>query len=130
MADEDNPMLSALNAHAELLNSIDRSRWFARPFYEYLSGGLVWNDETDVSFDATNVLRPLFRHRSILILGEDDDTWSEYWHIAKELIPNWIGFRSSRCKSTAKLRKIIRAGRLRMHRECRQLEKDIKTDGA
>lgn len=126
MADEDNEMLTALNAHAQLLNSINRPKWFARPFYEYLSGGLVWTDETDVSFESINVLRPLFNHRSVLILGKNNDTWAAYWRIAHELFPKWIGFRPSRCESTPQLRKLIRAGRLKMHRECRQLEEDME----
>ena len=128
MAHQENEMLAALNAHAALLNSISRPSWFARPFYEYLSGGLVWSDETNVSFDTINVLRPLFNHRSVLILGTNDQTWAAYWRIANDLFPNWIGFQASRCESTPSLRKLIRAGRLRMHRECRELEELSETE--
>jgi len=126
MSDKNEVMLAAMNAQAELLNSINRRKWYARPFYEYMSGGLVWSDETDVSFDAINVLRPLFNYRSARILGKDDNRWTDYWRIANELFPKWIGFHTARCESTPKLRKLIRAGELKMHRECRQLDSDFE----
>ena len=114
-------LAAALSTHAEFLNSIAQPRWFARPFYDFLSGGLIWTDEIDVSTDVINVLRPLFNHRSVVILAETDETWLEYWHTAHELFPKWIGFRRPRCTPSAKLRALIKRGRRKMEQEAREL---------
>jgi hypothetical protein len=73
-----------------------RAKEDALVFYEWLSGGLVWTDEIpdprNVSASLSEVLRPLFRYRTTMILGSPDVQYHGYWCQACELFPAWPGF--------------------------------------
>ena len=106
--------LTLLRAHADEINAMCKRRWFARPFYEYMSGALVWSDETDASGEMLNALRMLFHCRTQLLMESTRTEWIEYWNAAQNIVPKWVGFHPSRYTSTQKLRTIIKAGENRL----------------
>lgn len=81
MSQQIDELLASLRLHAERLNKIDTPSPTATPFYELMSGGLVWTDErdTDVPSEVIWALRPLFAHRASLIKGVPDTKWLAYW---------------------------------------------------
>ena len=73
----------------------------AKPFFELMSGGLVWDDEriSGLEPELLGCLRGLFRYRSSLIEQSPDERFSSLWNIAKQDCPEWIGFREDRCSA-------------------------------
>jgi hypothetical protein len=57
--------ITALREHADHLNSIRKPKLFKKVFYELMSGGLVWTDETrpDTPWEVTNSLRLIVAYR-------------------------------------------------------------------
>src|SRR4051812_39659327 len=100
-----------LQQYATHLDSIRGRRWFARPFHDVMSDALVWPGETTRSTPVRLIwaLRPLFHHRTGLILGEQ---WrfAEEWQFGLSLFPRWVGFHPSRCQPSSRLAQIYRAG--------------------
>jgi hypothetical protein len=70
-------------------------------FYEAMTGGLVWTDETICLKGATveeiGCLRILWRYRTSLILQNPDSHCEALWNQARRDYPEWIGFDSARC---------------------------------
>jgi hypothetical protein len=103
MSQQIDELLALLRTYAVRLNNIDTPSPTATPFYELMSGGLVWTDEkiTDVPSEVIWALRPLFAHRASLIKGVPDTKWLAYWAACIEMFPRWIGFLPERAKPTA-----------------------------
>jgi len=116
--------LDLLQKHAREINAMCRRGWFARPFYEYMSGGLIWTDETNVSGEMLDALRLLFHCRTQLIMQSPQKEWAEYWAAAHKIAPNWVGFHANRCAPTEKLRKLVLAGEKRLEADLAQLDCD------
>ncbi len=72
----------------------------AEVFYEMLSGSLIWTDEIPESSKrqpgSVECLRPVFRFRSSLIIGNPEEQYRPYWEEAERLFPNWPGFTTER----------------------------------
>ena len=94
---------SALGSLAPRLESRPH-RWMAMPFYDGLSGALIWTDEwpdvTVGSLQVTEVglLRLLLAYRGSLIAGAPILEWSACWNDAQRAAPSWPGFRRRRCR--------------------------------
>jgi hypothetical protein len=114
--------LAQLQNHAVAINAMSRRRWLARPFYEYMSGGLVWTDETHASGEIINALRMLFRCRTQLLLRTTCNEWADYWNAAHEIVPKWVGFHPSRCTPSEKLCRLIAEGEARLESELAAFE--------
>jgi hypothetical protein len=105
-------LLHVLNANAEHLNAIGEPQASPTIFYDILSGGLVWSDET-VKSTPTQViwtLRRIFAYRTGLILDRPRDEFKGYWKHAISLFPKWVGFRTERRQPTPELLAIYRRG--------------------
>ncbi len=122
-------LLVLLRTHSAAINSMSRRGWFARPWFDYMSGGVVWTDETRTSGSLLDAIRPLFYHRSVLIMESADSEWADYWLTAKTLVPNWIGFHPSRCRSTPKLRRLIESGNVNLESDLSAFQTDIEPHG-
>ena len=112
-------LLASLRLHSEHLNKIGTPSPAATPFYELMSGGLVWTDErdTDVPSEVIWALRPLFAHRASLIKGVPDTKWLAYWATCIVIFPRWIGFLPERAKPTAQRIALLNRGQEDMLRE-------------
>ena len=85
----------------ETLNRIRCPVPNAEPYYDAMSDGLVWSDETalieklkldsDFEWHLISALRPVWHHRARLICGESSD-YQPQWIQAKCTFPDWIGF--------------------------------------
>lgn len=77
-------------------------------FYDMMADGAWWSDETPKEFEAVSALRMVVRHRTCVICGIDSP-FGEEWEIAKELFPEWVGFREERCQPPAEIVEQVRA---------------------
>jgi hypothetical protein len=84
------------------------------PFVDAMSDALVWPDETDSStpMEVIWALRFVRHYRTGLILGEARPH-AEFWQLARELFPHWVGFLPSRCELSPRLAEIYHASRKR-----------------
>lgn len=123
--DYSDPM-SALREHAHHLNSIRRPRLFRKVFYELMSGGLVWTDETHGSTprEVKNSLRIIFAYRTSLLLGEPRDEFKPYWDQSLELFPRWVGFRPERRTATPRLLETYRRGNVSLKKCLKDMERE------
>jgi hypothetical protein len=66
--------------------------------YDAITEAIIWNDELPVrcSVEKIQSLRPVFRYRASITLGQPDVEWERYWQLAKSLFPHWVGFSSER----------------------------------
>lgn len=118
--------LSALREHAEHLNSIRRPKLFRKVFYELMSGGLVWTDETRASTprEVKNSLRLVFAYRTSLMLGEPREEFKHVWDQCLELFPRWVGFRPERRGPTPMLLETYRRGSVSLKECLRDMERE------
>jgi len=81
----------------------------AKPFFDLMSGGMLWSDETisGLSPELLGCLRALFRYRTSLIEGRPDTRFEALWARIKQLNPNWIGLRSERCTPSDHLKLLL-----------------------
>lgn len=95
-------------------------------FFDIMSGGLVWTDETpeNMPVRARWCLRPLFGYRTALIIGEEQEENSDYWNSCQAIFPNWIGFSKERCVSNPELLQTYRRGRVSLEKCLRRIERD------
>lgn len=80
----------------------------ACPHYELLSGALIWPDELPTERplpDGWCAIRPLFRHRTCMIIGIPLE-YSELWEVGKKSFPQWPGFRTDRCSPSNELKEL------------------------
>ena len=112
-------MIGPLRVHAKRLDSIDTPSPDATPFYEIMSGGIVWSDEkiTDVPSEVVWALRPLFAYRASLIVGAPEEKWRAYWAECQKLFPRWIGFRADRQRQAPELVVLLKKGEAAMLRD-------------
>ena len=113
--DYSDPM-SALREHADHLNAICRPGFRAQVFYELMTGGLMWRDETNSKTpgEVVNSLRLIIAYRTSLMLDEPRTEFSELWDEGLYLFPKWIGFRLDRRTPSPKLMEIYRRGNVSM----------------
>jgi len=128
----DNPinfdLYQTLSEFSDHLNSI---RWprFGHPFYDILSGGLVWPDETRQLFRPTpphviGALRTLWAYRTSLMLNKPRQELAEFWQYGLEHFPRWVGFHPDRRQPTPALLKIYRRGDVSLRKCLRDLERE------
>ena len=101
--------LNELVQVAPQMNSLVKSS-VAVVHYDMMAGALWWSDECP-DFDKPEhywCLRPLFRYRTTLILGEPDQRYEHFWEQAMRLFPAWPGFDAERCRADAQLAKLYR----------------------
>jgi hypothetical protein len=80
--------------------------------FDSMTASIIWDDELPPSHLRGSAhswgLRPVFGYRATLILGNPDRNLEEYWLLAKELFPNWVGFLAERCEPNAELASFMR----------------------
>jgi hypothetical protein len=111
-------LLALLRNHAKRLDAISQPSFAATPFYEVMSGALVWSDEKidDVPTEVIWALRPLFAFRSSMIRGAPMEKWRPYWEACVPMFPHWIGFRPERSVGTPELLRVLAKGEKRLDR--------------
>jgi hypothetical protein len=114
-----------LAQYARHLNAI---RWprFGRPFYDLMSGALVWPDETrrGTPTEVKWALRALWAYRTSLMLNEPREELAEFWQYGLAHFPRWVGFRPRRPKPTRTLLDIYRRGDVGLRKCLRDLERE------
>ena len=103
MSTKAQPPEKTLRLWAEHLDGITEPR-VVQPFRDILADGLIWRDETIEStpFEVISSLRFVWHHRTGFIIGEQR-RFADTWQLARELFPNWVGFRPDRCGPSADL---------------------------
>lgn len=98
--------LSELESFADILEHLPHQPE-ASVMYEIMSDALVWSDEVGHQIRGlTWAVRPLFRYRTSMLIGEPDDRFAEEWEAAKRIVPGWIGFRPERCTPSKELKEL------------------------
>jgi hypothetical protein len=117
-----------LNEYSGHVNGI---RWARSglPFYDLMSGGLVWADETRRNLRRTPTeviwaLRALWAYRTSLMLNEPREELVEFWEYGLAHFPRWVGFRPERREPTSKLLEIYRRGDVSLRKCLRDLERE------
>jgi hypothetical protein len=121
--------IRTLEEYAGHLNGICRPRLLGAPYYEIMSGALVWTDETRLLFRRTPVtviwaLRPLWAYRTSLMLDKPRDELAEYWRFGLAHFPRWVGFRPARRRATPTLLAIYRRGDVSLRKCLRAMERE------
>jgi hypothetical protein len=98
-----NDALSMLLAVATELHTSRDYDPNAVPFFDLMSGGLVWSDERQANVRAVWALRPLWMYRTSVLLGVPDTRHSALWQEAQRIVPDWIGFHPARCTPSPEL---------------------------
>jgi hypothetical protein len=89
--------------HARRLGDLTFSEK-SRPFYEVMSGALMWDDEKpDIPISELGWFRAALAYRSSVLLGAPRTEFESIWSALQRMAPNWPGFRSERCTSSAEL---------------------------
>lgn len=101
-------ILKRIESVAPQMNAM-RRQWFPRLHYDMLADALWWSDERPDFDDAEDhwCLRPVFRYRTTLILGDPDPNYEAAWAIAKDSFPRWPGFHPRRCRRNEKLAQLF-----------------------
>jgi len=115
--------------HAAHLNAINAPADSPKVRYEFMSGGLVWSDETNdqTTIEAIWALRLIVAYRTSLMLEEPRDEFQAIWDHANALFPKWIGFLPERRQPTAELLATHRRGRVGLRKCLRDLERQANT---
>ncbi len=93
--------------HASKLLDAVRSKEGTQASYDLLSDAIIWVDEVpelegpSAVRDTYSVLRPLWWHRTRLILGQIDERFLKVWDLVRQSAPNWPGFLPERCRPDA-----------------------------
>jgi len=122
--------IQSLTEYADHLNTINKAHWFPRVFYEVMSGGLVWSDETNAETPTEVIwaLRFLVAYRTGLMLNQPKPKFQVYWDHGLSMFPRWIGFRPNRWTPTNKLLNIYRRGDVSTRKCLRDLEREMDAD--
>jgi len=93
--------------YARLLNTLSVCDT-ATPFYEMMSGALMWPDEK-ASLPSLELgwFRATLAFRSSLILNSPRTEFEPIWQAVKKIAPKWPGFRPERCTPSAELVEIL-----------------------
>jgi hypothetical protein len=113
-----------LSEHAAHLNGITAADRTQPPFYELMSGALVWRDETrpNTPTEVIWALRFLCAYRTSLMLGEPRAELATIWEHSVSLFPKWVGFLPERRASDPELLAIYRRGNLGLRKCLRDME--------
>jgi hypothetical protein len=114
--------------HAGHLNSIRRPRWFAVPYYELMSGAIIWPDETNRRTPTEVIwsLRMLWAYRTSLMLKEPRAELAQFWDLGLSAFPQWVGFRPERRAPNPKLLRIYRKGDVGLRKCLRDMEREAE----
>lgn len=85
----------------------------AVPFYELMSGAIIWTDERPPFETGTlelGSLRMIWNYRTSVFLGQPRMEYKELWETAFSLAPNWPGFATSRQTATPDIMDLISKG--------------------
>lgn len=106
----------SLEEYASRIDGIRESDLSLKPFYDWMSGALVWRDETrpDTPTRLIWALRPVWAYRTSLMLGEPREELAQCWQFGLERFPNWVGFLPERREPRAELLEIYRKGKVKM----------------
>ena len=117
---------SELTTHAGQLNGIRRRGLFGVPYYEMMSGAVIWTDETNrhTPVEVVWALRMLWAYRTSVMLNKPREELSEYWEFGREEFPQWVGFRPERRMPTDRLLRIYRRGNTSVRKCLRDLERE------
>lgn len=120
------PIRIVLAEHADHLNRIHWPRPFGKPFYELMSGAVVWRDETNAQTpgEVIGALRFIWGYRTSLMLDEPREELEELWRFGMSAFPRWVGFRPTRRTATPKLLRIYREGDVGLRKCLRDLERE------
>jgi hypothetical protein len=115
-----------LAEHAAHLNGVRRPGWFSKPFYELMSGALVWRDERrrDTPVHVVWALRAVWAYRTSLMLGAPREELAEFWQYGLKHFPQWVGFRPERREPTPELLETYRRGDVSLRKCLRDLERE------
>lgn len=104
--------------HLKLIaKSMDQLREVRSERYSFdsMSASVIWEDELPSAQKRDLAhswgLRPIFGYRASLILGKPDQSLEEYWNLATQLFPNWVGFRPERCKPSQEIASFVEGER-------------------
>jgi hypothetical protein len=113
-----------LTAYAAHLNAIDAPSRSQPPFYELMSGAVVWRDETrrDTPVEVIWALRFVCAYRTSLMLGEPRTELAKFWEHALSQFPKWVGFSPERRASDPELLAIYRRGSVGLRKCIRDME--------
>ena|ERR1700722_13233046 len=119
-----------LAAHAAHLNGINRPRLLGLPYYEIMSGALIWTDETNwrTPVEVKWALRTLWAFRTSLMLKQPREELREFWEFGLRKFPQWLGFRPDRRRVTARLLSIYRRGDTSFRKCLRDLEREMPAE--
>ena len=115
-----------LATYARRLDARRRRGLFAMPFFEIMSGALVWTDERvwRAPPGLVGVLRILWAYRTSLMLNEPRDELAEYWRFGLVKFPHWVGFRPGRRTATPRLLRIYRVGDVSLRKCLRDMDRE------
>jgi hypothetical protein len=102
----------SLRRWAKQLDTVRVPNPAAKPFVDCMSDALVWPDETE-SGTPTEViwaLRFVRHYRTGLILGVERPH-ADFWQLARQLFPHWVGFQPSRCELSEQLAAVYHAAK-------------------
>ena len=103
---------SELTHYARQLSALSTPSSSDNVFYDIMSDGLAWRDETD---DTTPVrvvwaLRFIIAYRTSLMLDRPRTDLADVWNHACSQFPDWVGFRPERRQPTPQLIEVYRRG--------------------
>jgi len=106
MTDYKQKSIESLRLIANGMNSLNTVGEGAYSF-DAMSASIIWDDELPPLHLRGSAhswgLRPVLGYRASLILGTPDRTLEEFWLLAKQLFPDWVGFRPERCARSPEL---------------------------
>lgn len=113
-------VLSEHAAHLKEITVADRTQ---APFYELMSGALLWRDETrsDTPTEVIWALRPVWAYRTSLMLGAPRAERLKIWEHALSLFPEWVGFLPDRRAPDPELLAIYRPGEVELRKRLRDI---------
>jgi hypothetical protein len=115
---------SVLAEWAAHLNAIAVPGRAEPPFYELMSGALVWRDETrpDSPVEVIRALRLVCAYRTSITLGQPKTELAKVWEHAMSHFPKWVGFLPERRASNPELLAIYRRGSVSLRKCLRDMQ--------
>jgi hypothetical protein len=116
-----------LQNYAKQLDSWRAPEPSLEPFFELLSGALVWRDEIppNVPTEVTWALRFVWCERTN-IMFEKPRRFPEFWKLSRQLFPNWVGFYQTRCTYSRQYAIIYRAGSIGLEKCLREMDAEYE----
>jgi hypothetical protein len=82
----------------------------AEPFYELMSGAIIWADERppfQTDTEEMGAMRMIWNYRTSLIIKNPRTEFRELWEVASHLAPNWPVFIPVRREPTVGILKLL-----------------------